>query len=135
MLANPLVGVPYFAGQPSNFDYGRARENKRTLVARDPTLDRIVGSVELKETSLGYFVDPAFWGGGYGKELVRACCDFFLAACGIDEIHAMVLRENIPSRRIVEGAGFIFQGLDKVRINQSMVEMPMLKYSRRAHHH
>jgi RimJ/RimL family protein N-acetyltransferase len=73
----------------------------------------IVGWIHISETSLGYVVNPRFWGMGYGLEMVRAFCDHYPAQLGLSSVNAVVLRENVASRRIVERAGFRFEGLEQ----------------------
>jgi RimJ/RimL family protein N-acetyltransferase len=72
---------------------------------------RVVGCVQFNGADLGFFVDPAFWRCGYGREMVLACCACVPQRLGLQRLHASLWRENLASRRILEVAGFVFEGL------------------------
>ena len=71
----------------------------------------ILGSIGLEKNVLSYFVDPQYWGHGYGKFMVQWVLENILRNRPGDCIHASTLRSNLASIRILENAGFRFSGL------------------------
>ena len=69
-----------------------------------------VGGFRLRGDRLSYFVDPALWGQGYGAEMVHAAWRLIQPFRAGAPTEAVVLRENLASRRLLEGAGFRFAG-------------------------
>ncbi|MBS0271807.1 MAG: 8-oxo-dGTP diphosphatase MutT [Proteobacteria bacterium] len=72
----------------------------------DQTFMGVVGS----EEALGYWLGEEFWGQGYGKEAMRAVVQFCFGVLQREELRAAALVDNIPSRRIIEGLGFLQSG-------------------------
>jgi RimJ/RimL family protein N-acetyltransferase len=73
---------------------------------------RLVGDVGLSASrdepgvlEIGYTIDPAFQGRGYGTEAVAALIDFALGTLGADVIRAYASARNLPSIRVAEKAG------------------------------
>ena len=59
---------------------------------------------------VGFLFSPAAQGKGYGYESLRALCDYAFHEGGIRRLTATVTAGNIPSRRLLEKAGFIQEG-------------------------
>jgi RimJ/RimL family protein N-acetyltransferase len=59
---------------------------------------------------VGYMLDPAFHGQGYGLESLRAICQFAFRQCAIRRLTATVTVGNIPSKKVLEKAGFQCEG-------------------------
>jgi ribosomal-protein-alanine N-acetyltransferase len=55
---------------------------------------------------LGYHFDPKAWGHGYASELVAACMDVADRTLQLPQITALAHAENLPSRRVLQKAGF-----------------------------
>src|SRR4051794_33094449 len=64
-----------------------------------------VNDTELREGHIGYELDPAYWGHGYGSEAARAMLGFGFDALGLHRIWAECLAENLPSVHILEKLG------------------------------
>jgi RimJ/RimL family protein N-acetyltransferase len=74
-----------------------------------------IGAVSLESRgmdrlTLGYALDPEFWGRGYASEAVAAMIDAGFSLTPAIEINADVPVENPPSRRVLEKAGLRFAG-------------------------
>lgn len=61
------------------------------------------GSLQME---MGYMVDRAWRGRGYGREMAEAVLEFCFHAIGLDRIYARVHRDNKASRAVVKGLGF-----------------------------
>lgn len=59
------------------------------------------GSVEI-----GYAIAPGYQGAGYGSEAIAAFVDWLLARTDVRRVVASTLADNLPSRRVLEKAGF-----------------------------
>jgi [ribosomal protein S5]-alanine N-acetyltransferase len=82
------------------------------LTAFRETSSSILGAARIDHGELSYYIDPAHWGQGYGSELVHAVCARAGDLLRWDRLTAVVRRDNIASRRILEKTGFLFGGLE-----------------------
>lgn len=67
---------------------------------------------EAGTVEIGYGLAAPCRGRGYGKAVVRALSQWFLAQPGITRVLAHTLPDNVPSRRSLESAGFRLDGED-----------------------
>jgi ribosomal-protein-alanine N-acetyltransferase len=117
IASDPRVGQSYYVGMPVGLQPLSAQRNPNGTAggALDLCVRRadgeIIGSIRFDGGQLSYFVAPAEWGKGYGREMVDAACRHYAARLVPPVIHAEVIRENIASRRILERLGFRFTGL------------------------
>ena len=123
IVADPQVAQPYYLGQTSgslprceaeDWQQGPdrwAQKGRFVVAAACRHTSVVIGCVQLTPSRLSYFVARPFWNRGYGREMVLACCQFLPQRLGILALEAVVLRENMASRRILERAGFDFMGL------------------------
>ncbi|MEJ3655726.1 GNAT family N-acetyltransferase [Actinomycetes bacterium KLBMP 9759] len=70
---------------------------------RPPERDPAPGEVEL-----GYRLDKAAWGRGFGSEGARALVEKGFAELGVERIVAWTMTINTGSRRVMENAGLRF---------------------------
>lgn len=59
---------------------------------------------------LGYWLDDAHWGQGYATEAVRGLVAYLFEAFQPVRIQAHAMRENQASCRVLERAGFTYEG-------------------------
>lgn len=64
---------------------------------------------ELGETEVGFLLDRPFWGKGYATEAAHASLQFGFVQINLDHIIALVHAENLPSMRVVDKCGMVFQ--------------------------
>jgi RimJ/RimL family protein N-acetyltransferase len=64
---------------------------------------------------IGYAVSEAYRRRGYGSAMLRALLPiaFDPAGFGLERLQAVAAVENIASRRVLEGAGFAFEGIQR----------------------
>jgi RimJ/RimL family protein N-acetyltransferase len=76
----------------------------------------IVGNVLLRpleggpRIEVGYHVAKPSWGKGYATEMARGAVRYGFEQLGLEEIHGVVMPENVASRRVLEKAGLIRVG-------------------------
>ena len=66
-----------------------------------------------KNAELGYVLNRAHWGRGIGTEAVALMCGFAFETLKLHRLSARVIRENIPSARVLEKNGFLLEGYQK----------------------
>jgi RimJ/RimL family protein N-acetyltransferase len=83
---------------------------------------RVIGACSLfnadeacLRAEIGFGVHPAHWGRGYAGEAVRALVDHAFDALGLRRIEADIDPRNLGSARVLEGAGFVREGLLRER--------------------
>jgi len=123
MVSDPRVAEPYYLGPTSSAPPVGVREGwyqsasawrrsaRFNWAVRARASAQLVGCVQFRATHVSYFVGPAYWHQGYGDEMVNACCQHLPQRLGLSVWQAVVVRENMASRRILERAGFAFSGL------------------------
>jgi [ribosomal protein S5]-alanine N-acetyltransferase len=57
---------------------------------------------------LGYYLVPAYWGGGYAVEAARSVIAHAFEVLGVAELFALHHPENHGSRRVLEKLGFTY---------------------------
>ena len=67
----------------------------------------------VKNAELGYVLSRAHWGKGIGTETVALICGFAFETLKLHRLTARVVRENIPSARVLEKNGFSLEGCQK----------------------
>ena len=69
-----------------------------------------------KSAEIGYWLAEPYWGMGIMTRAVRELCELAFAQYDIVRIHAEVFGENTPSCRVLERAGFTFEGVKRSAI-------------------
>lgn len=84
--------------------------------------DRIIGTCTLADLSeqhrraaLGYALNRAYWGQGYGREAVRRVVEFGFTSLELHRLEADADPRNTPSIQVLEGLGFQREGLQRQR--------------------
>lgn len=87
-----------------------AGEGDLQLVARS-SHGLLRGCVRLELNVLSYFVDPAHWGKGCGRFMMRWVARNVLTQRTGASFQAIVARQNQASIRLLESVGFVFSGM------------------------
>ncbi len=69
----------------------------------------LVKRPSLTDADVGYALLPAFRGQGYAREAVAGTVAHACAAYGLTRLIAVVNPDNLPSRRLLELEGFVFE--------------------------
>lgn len=68
------------------------------------------GNIHRKTAELGYYLAEEYWGKGIMTEAVRQLCDYVFSHTDIIRIFAEPFAYNIGSCRVLEKAGFQYEG-------------------------
>jgi RimJ/RimL family protein N-acetyltransferase len=86
-------------------------------------IDRSSGTIEL-----GYWIGRAYWGRGYASAAAREAARVALTELGFTAVVAHALEDNVASRRVLENAGFVFQGLGRHSVAKWPAERQVALY-------
>lgn len=68
------------------------------------------GNIHAKTAELGYYIAEEYWGQGIMTEAVRQLCKHIFSGSDIIRIYAEPFAYNIGSCRVLEKAGFVYEG-------------------------
>ncbi len=79
---------------------------------------QVIGSIGLQlkygleahKDEIGYWLAEPFWGQGIMTQVVRIFCDYCFENRELSRIEAIVFAQNVASTRVLEKAGFDFEG-------------------------
>jgi len=77
---------------------------------------------EYNAPTLGYRFSKEHWGKGYGTEAAKVSLLHAFHTIGLEDVHAWIFSENLPSRRVLEKSGFSGSGM-------SLPAKPMSRFS------
>ena len=104
--AEAFIAARLSADGNSSFSFAIAADN------------RVVGSIGVfrqdnihaRTAEMGYYIAQAFWGRGIGTSAVRQVCGYIFGNTDIIRIFAEPFSRNIASCRVLEKAGFTYEG-------------------------
>lgn len=125
---NPKVAANLRDGFRNPYTREQAEEYIKSCIENDETRQvcraivvdgRAVGSVGVyleedvyrKTAEVGYWLGEPYWGRGIVAEAVGRICEFAFAHYDIVRIHADPYARNAASRRVLEKAGFVLEGV------------------------
>ena len=65
--------------------------------------------------SFGYTFHPDHWGRGYATEAAQAIVGYLFTELGVRRVQASLHPDNLPSARVLEACGLVFEGLASSR--------------------
>ncbi len=68
------------------------------------------GNIHRQTAELGYYIAEEYWGKGIMTEAVKQICEYVFAESDIIRIYAEPFAYNIASCRVLEKAGFQYEG-------------------------
>ena len=68
------------------------------------------GNIHRQTAELGYYIAEEYWGKGIMTEAVKQICEYVFANSDIIRIYAEPFAYNIASCRVLEKAGFQYEG-------------------------
>lgn len=121
VLDNLRDGLPYPYTEKDAEEFIRAMlsADENTTFAFAITLDdKVIGSIGVfrrdnihyRTAELGYYIGESYWGNGYMTSAVRQICKYVFDNSDIIRIFAEPFARNIGSCRVLEKAGFIYEG-------------------------
>lgn len=114
-------GLPWPYTEQDGIDYISAMlsTDKNKTFAFAITVDNIVigsisifrqGNIHRQTAELGYFISEKYWGKGIMTEAVRQICKYVFSKSDIIRIYAEPFAHNMASCRVLEKAGFQYEG-------------------------
>ncbi len=138
ILDNLRDGLPY------PYTEGDAKEYIKSMLSADKTKtfafaitldDEVIGSVGIfrgenihyRTAEIGYYIGEKYWGKGYGSTAVKQACDYVFENTDIVRIFAEPFEFNTASCRVLEKAGFNFEGIlrSNAEKNGKIINMKM----------
>ena len=88
------------------------------------------GNIHRQTAELGYYLAEEYWGKGIMTEAVKQICEYVFKKSDIIRIYAEPFAYNLASCRVLEKAGFHFEGILRSNAvkNGKIIDMKM--YSR-----
>lgn len=82
------------------------------------TADEVIGGIGLQRQTdvhrltaeIGYWLGEPFWGRGIATRAVRAVTEWAFAVTPLERLYACVFATNPASARVLEKAGYLFEG-------------------------
>ena len=86
------------------------------------------GNIHYRTAEIGYYLAEEYWGKGIMTEAVRLLCENVFEKTDIIRIYAEPFAYNIGSRRVLEKAGFQFEGIMKCNAMKNGQILDMARY-------
>ena len=122
ILDNLRDGLPYPYTSDDAGDYIAAMlaaDKTKTFAFAIAANDALAGSIgvfrrdniHFRTAELGYYIGEPYWGRGFATGAVKQTCDYIFEHTDILRIFAEPFAYNTASCRVLEKAGFQFEGL------------------------
>lgn len=114
------IPYPYTLKDAETFILSRLNADKTAMFAWAITEeDRVIGSIGIFRNSnihrltaeMGYYLGEDYWGRGIATKAVREAVEYVFEHTDILRIYAEPFANNIASCRVLEKAGFAFEGI------------------------
>lgn len=121
ILDNLRDGLPYPYTEKDAEEYIHAMlsaDKTKTFAFAIVANGRVIGSIGVfrcdnihsRTAEMGYYIGEAYWGNGYGTSAVKQVCEYVFNHTDIIRIFAEPFAKNMASCRVLEKAGFQFEG-------------------------
>ncbi len=127
-LSNRKIQDNLRDGLPYPYTEQDAEEYITAMISADPDKtfafaivldDKVIGSIGVfrrenihcRTAELGYYIGEAYWGKGIMTNAVQQTCEYVFAHSDILRIFAEPFSYNVASCRVLEKAGFQFEGV------------------------
>lgn len=131
-------GLPYPYTEQDGADYISAMlsaDENETFAFAVTVEDKVVGSIGVfrqgnihrRTAELGYYIAEEYWGKGIMTEAVKQICEYVFNKSDILRIYAEPFVHNVASCRVLEKAGFQYEGTlrNNAVKNDKVVDMKM----------
>ena len=138
ILNNLRDGLPYPYTEKDAEEFIRAMlssDKDKTFAFAITLDDKVIGSIGVfrcdnihyRTAEMGYYIGEPYWGHGYMTEAVRQICEYVFENTDIIRIFAEPFAYNTASCRVLEKAGFTFEGTLRSNAfkNGNIVDMKM----------
>lgn len=138
ILNNLRDGLPYPYTETDAEEYINsmlAADKNKTFAFAITVDDKVVGSIGVfrcdnihsRTAEMGYYIGEPYWGCGMGTSAVTQVCTYIFEHTDIIRIFAEPFAYNTASCRVLEKAGFQFEGLLRRNAvkNGNVIDMKM----------
>ncbi|MDE6025832.1 MAG: GNAT family N-acetyltransferase [Lachnospiraceae bacterium] len=138
ILSNLRDGLPYPYTVKDAEEYINAMlsaDSETTFAFAITANDKVVGSIgvfrcdniHFRTAEMGYYVGEPYWGKGIGTNAVKQACNYVFSSTDIIRIFAEPFAYNSASCRVLEKAGFQYEGLLRKNAvkNGEIIDMKM----------
>lgn len=141
ILENLRDGIPYPYTETDGREFITAMlsVNEQDIFAFAITVqDRVIGSISASRQSnihsrtaeLGYYLAEEYWGQGIATEAVQQICEYVFSRSDILRIFAEPFAYNVASQRVLEKAGFQYEGTLRQNAVKNGKVLDMKMYAR-----
>lgn len=111
---------PYTTSDAEEYIAAMLSADKTKIFAYAITVDDVVigsigvfrcDNIHYRTAEMGYYIGEQYWGKGFGTSAVKQACEYIFENTDIIRIFADPFSHNIGSCRILEKAGFQFEGI------------------------
>jgi len=88
-----------------------------------------LGDVERRSVDIGYWLGEAHWGKGIMTDVLRAVSDYIFANFDVCRIQTIVFESNPASIRVLEKAGYSYEGRQRKAVTKHGITMDALMYA------
>lgn len=88
------------------------------------------GNIHRQTAELGYYIAEEYWGKGIMTEAVKQLCEFAFSHTDIIRIYAEPFADNVGSCRVLEKAGFQYEGTLRCNAVKNGKILDMKMYAR-----
>ena len=138
ILNNLRDGLPYPYTEKDADEYIKSMlvvDKTKTFAFAITVDDKVIGSIGVfrcdnihsRTAEMGYYIGEPYWGCGLGTSAVTQVCTYIFAHTDIIRIFAEPFAYNTASCRVLEKAGFQFEGLLRSNAikNGKVIDMKM----------
>lgn len=140
ILNNLRDGLPYPYTKEDAEGYIQAMlsaDKSKTFAFAITVDDKAIGSIGVfrcenihsRTAEMGYYIGESYWGQGLGTSAVKQVCSFVFENTDIIRIFAEPFDYNKASCRVLEKAGFQFEGLLRKNAVKNGIVQDMRMYS------
>lgn len=113
---------PYTLSDAKNYISLCIADDEKTKLTRAIVVDKnIIGSIGIfkrndvykKSAEIGYWLAEPYWGKGIMTKAVKDMCEYFFNNYDVIRIDAEVFEYNKGSMKVLENAGFAFEGIKR----------------------
>ncbi|NLG52550.1 MAG: GNAT family N-acetyltransferase [Clostridiales bacterium] len=121
ILNNLRDGLPYPYTEKDAKEYIKSMlsaDKSKTFAFAITVRDKVIGSIGIfrwgnihyRTAEMGYYIGEPYWGNGYATSAVRQACKYVVENSDIIRIFAEPFARNVSSCRVLEKAGFRYEG-------------------------
>ncbi|GHU52974.1 N-acetyltransferase [Clostridia bacterium] len=142
VLDNLRDGIPFPHSEKDSAEYIEAMTSadpNNTFAFAITLNDEVIGSIGAfrgvnihnRTAEIGYYIAQEHWGKGITTQAVRLLCDYIFENTNIIRLYAEPFAHNIASCKVLEKAGFTYEGTlhSNAVKNGKVIDMKMYSFT------